>query len=125
MRGRIKNSGWSLLELMVVVAIIGFLTSLLLPDASKQVYQARRAEAIQQLLTLQLAQEHHYLVYGHYADLNLLNTVPVNPHYRFQIADMSATSYTLIAQATTAGDGPCEILSLSHRDEKAPAECWR
>lgn len=117
--------GFTLLELMVVVAIVGILTALLVPDASRQVSHAKRAQALAQLLSLQLAQEHHYLVYGYYADLAVLGAAPDNPNYRFHIDDITATGYRLVATARDGHDPECAELTLTHLDEKAPAQCWR
>lgn len=54
-----KNSGFTLLEIVIAVAIVGVLASVAYPSFMDSVRKSRRADATTTLLELQLAQEKH------------------------------------------------------------------
>jgi len=60
--------GFTLLELLISVGIVGVLASLTLPSMSLVLHKARRTEARAALLAIQHAQERHYLDHLRYAD---------------------------------------------------------
>jgi type IV pilus assembly protein PilA len=63
----VKNeSGFSLVELMVVVAIIGILASLAIPSVGKYMAKARQSEAKTQLSSLYTAEKAFYAEYTAY-----------------------------------------------------------
>jgi type IV pilus assembly protein PilE len=55
-----KASGFTLIELMVVVAIIGILASVAMPAYQQYVLRGKLAEAYSQLASLQLKMEQYY-----------------------------------------------------------------
>lgn len=59
--------GFSLTELLIVMAIVSILASITLPSYSSYVYKSRRSDAIASLLQLQLAQEEWRATYGAYS----------------------------------------------------------
>lgn len=64
-----KNKfGFSLIELMIVVAIIGFLTMIAVPSYGRYLAKAKRAEAFMQLSSLYAAQKAHWAEHGRYSD---------------------------------------------------------
>ena len=63
-----KNSGFSLVELMVVVAIVGILSSIALPAYSDYVRRARAADATAQLASYAARLEQFYLDNRSYGD---------------------------------------------------------
>lgn len=67
MNRKITASGFSLTELLIVMAIVSILASITLPSYSSYVYKSRRADAIASLLQLQLAQEQWRATYGVYS----------------------------------------------------------
>ena len=68
-----KKRGFTLLEVLIVVIIIGILAGIALPQYMSTLEKARSAEAMTNLGTLRSAMERHWL-----DQLATQNTVPVN-----------------------------------------------
>ncbi len=67
-----STKGFSLLEVMVVVAIVGIIAAIAIPSYNGYMTRTRRAEAVQTLETVALYQEKHLAergVYGTIAQL--------------------------------------------------------
>jgi len=63
-----KSKGFSLIELMVVVAIIGFLAMIAVPNFMRFLAKAKRAEAYMNLSSIYAAQKVYWAEHGKYAD---------------------------------------------------------
>ncbi|MFT7222726.1 MAG: type IV pilus assembly protein PilE [Cellvibrionaceae bacterium] len=61
------NSGFTLIELMIVVAIVAILAAVAVPSYQQYVQKARRAECQAFALDIASRQERHYTQYGQYA----------------------------------------------------------
>ena len=61
-----KHSGFSLIELMIVVAIIAFLASIAIPKYFKYYAKARQAEVSVLLASLHTAQQAYWAEHGEY-----------------------------------------------------------
>ncbi len=126
-----RHHGWTLVELMLVVAVVGTLAMVALPSWQAQVNKVRRMEAIEALHHVSLAQERWRASHPSYAD-NLgsqnglaLATAPsaasyltASGHYRVSIqTDASSARHRHAATATAQGamtnDTLCRSLSLS------------
>lgn len=95
-----KNKGFSLIELMIVIAIIGILAAIAIPSYTEYVAKSKRAEAMRGLADLQLRQERwrsNHTTYGTYANLGS----PTVDNYTMTVTGVSGTGYTLTA--TRAG----------------------
>jgi prepilin-type N-terminal cleavage/methylation domain-containing protein len=63
-----KKIGFSLIELMVVVAIIGFLAMIAVPNFNRFLAKAKRTEAYMNLSAIYAAQKAHFAEHGTYSD---------------------------------------------------------
>lgn len=126
MQVKLKTSGVTLIEIMVVIVIIGIIAAVAYPNFVDYVREARRADAMGQLLTLQMAQEEYRLKNTSYADIATLGVGVSSDFYTFSTSNLGAETYTLTATATGSqtNDTGCETISINQNDQKTPAECW-
>jgi len=65
----IAKKGFSLIELMVTVAIIAFLAMIAMPNLMRFVAKAKRAEAYANLHSIHAAQKAHWIEHGTYSNI--------------------------------------------------------
>lgn len=129
-----QNSGFTLVELMIVVAVISILATIAYPAYQNYVLRARRAEAKSALLDIQLAQEKWRTSNPTYATLTQLGypvdgagnyTIPEGT-YVVSAANITQTTYTLSADPTGAqvNDAACDPMTVDQANNKLPAACW-
>lgn len=141
----VKQRGVTLLELMIVVAIIGILSAIAYPSYQEHVRKSRRADAQTALLELAQFMERYYTANGRYVDA--AGNPPALPFtqapkegaaavYNLGFsAGPTATTYTLqaapIAGTMMAGD-ECGSMRIAHTGEQSidggtlPEDrCWR
>jgi len=125
------QTGFSLIEIMIVIAIVAILMSLSVAVYRQHMHKVYRKTAISDLLQLQLVEERYHTHYGHYADASKI-TLPTNQQYRFIISEVSDTHYLLSAIAKTDSmqvddekDGQsCASLALDQKNKRMPQVCW-
>jgi type IV pilus assembly protein PilE len=100
MKGRTKQDGFTLIELMIVVAVIAVLTAIAVPMYRDFVVRSNRSDAIISLTELANLQEKHYSNEMAYtttlADLSYTNTSPEG-FYSLGITTSATVDYTLTA----------------------------
>ena len=141
-----RNAGFTLIELMIVVAVIALLLSIALPAYAEQIRKARRAEAVSALLKVASAQERNLYTFGRYSG-NLAGPPTTDPETTglqqristqegpgdedyYDIALVLAESNLgFELSATPTGDqvkDGCGTLTLAHTGERGAAKpnCW-
>lgn len=128
-----KQKGFTLVEVMVVVAIIGILAAIALPSYQNYVLKSNRVDAFEDLQAAAALQEKFYAVNRTYS----ANANPFGPNatvnssrgfYEISVA-VAGRQYTITATAITgqpqANDAGCTTLTLTRSGQKTPAACWR
>ncbi|MDT8319696.1 MAG: type IV pilin protein [Xanthomonadales bacterium] len=127
---RKRISGFTVIELMIVVMIVAILVALAYPSYVNYVRKAKRGEAQQLLLNWSINQEIFRSNNPQYATTAQL-PAPTHDLYTFTIPTRTATTYTL--QANASGDqandkarngDSCSSLTLNQNGVKLPAGCW-
>lgn len=126
MQAKLKSAGMTLIEIMIVIVIVGILAGVAYPNFIDYVREARRADAMGQLLTLQMAQEEYRLKNTSYASIADLGITLTSDFYDFSVTNIGGETYTLTATAksTQVNDTGCTEITLNQNDQKAPAVCW-
>ena len=122
---RTSPRGFTVIELLLVVAIIGILAALSINEFKTQVMLAKRTEAIEGLATLWTAQQVHYSDQGVYASTfqqlpwqipggaRLSPTSYKGGRYTYQLSQpWGSTSYYCIATAQLDADPWPDILEI-------------
>lgn len=119
-------SGMTLIEILLVMAIIGILVVLIFPGYQQQLLTSRRQDGANQLLKIKMQQESYRLKHARYAEAAQLS-LPTSEYFDFSVVNISATTYTLVALAkgSQTEDGSCQTLALDQSMNKTPADCWR
>ena len=111
------KSGFTLIEVLVVVLIIGILTSVALPQYEKAVEKSRAAKAVSALRTIWNAQRVYYDTYGVYAnDISKLD-VNVEIPSEFELVETTKRRF-LIRRKEPYG----YTLNISYEDRNG--YCW-
>jgi type IV pilus assembly protein PilE len=125
-----RRAGFTLIELMVVLAILTIILMVAIPAYSDQVRRARRSEAIQRISDIVLAQERWRAENPAYGSDAQIGSVDL-PMYTVAISGQSATDFVITATATgdQANDkaGVCRVLTYTRTatPQKTPEECFR
>lgn len=129
--GHMKQSrGFTLIELMITVLIIGILAAIAWPSYQGFVEQGRRTDGQNALLDTAQALERCYTTYGAYDDGDCGVSFPRDSsegHYQVTATTLTDTTFTLEAspQGVQASDD-CGDLTLQHTGAKGSdgADCW-
>jgi type IV pilus assembly protein PilE len=132
-----KEKGFTLVELMIVVAIIGILAAIGYPSYQDSVRRSNRTEAKVDLSDYAQRLQKCFTAYGKYDDdvnctvYTTLDGKPKSKGKEYYEISMNATAatYTLTATAIKAPQtadtaNTCNILTLNEQGVRTPAVCW-
>ncbi len=119
-----RVTAFTLLEVMLTLAILAILVAVCYPSYQQYVLRTYRAEATTQLQLLANAQEQHIADYGEYsADFAVLGwqDLQLSGRYRYTITlEANAQGYTLTAAAIglQQADDACPRFTLNHLGQR-------
>lgn len=139
-----KQRGFTLIELMIVVAIVAILASIALPAYNSSVTKSRRADARVMLLIAVQEQEKNFSQNGRYADTILatqptaladneivLDTLSEGGYYTLSISNATADTFTFSATLNAGLTDPlCDVFTINHFGAKTVSgtlgseDCW-
>ncbi|WP_298623636.1 type IV pilin protein [uncultured Legionella sp.] len=133
-----KTWGFTLLELLVTLVIIGILVAIAYPSYLHYIQKSRRTDALAILTQDQIIMERCYSQnFSYVAACSAMPTFPqTTPEgfYSINISNQTATTYTLTAtpQGNQANDTTCASMSINQANVKtatdatatAQTECW-
>lgn len=126
--------GFTLIELMIVVVIIGIIAMFAYPAYLDYVRKGRRAEAQKVLMAGQIGEERYRSYFNTYGDATSLAAENLNmgtaDFFTFTVnvpIASAATHYTLTASASgdQLKDTNCTTMTLDQSNVMSPASCWK
>jgi type IV pilus assembly protein PilE len=133
-----KTKGFTLIEMMIVVVVVGILAAVAIPSYQEYVRRGNRADAKSQMLQLQNWLQQQYTMSNAYP-LNLdnapatLKQSPATGAAKFNITLPAATAQTYTLQAAPAGsyaDPKCGTLTITNSGARTKSGtdtldyCW-
>ncbi len=109
--------GFTLIELMICVAIVGVLSSIAYPAFSSTVASTRRSDALLALMKVQLQQERFRSEHPSYGELSQLGLGTASPSRHYDIAVLAPSADGYVVHASAIGsqqqDTRCRHLRLT------------
>lgn len=132
-----KSKGFSLIELMIVVVIIGILAAVGLPSYKRHIQQSKVTEGISELATMRVKLEQYFQdnrTYESACDAGNL-AAPSSGLKNFAITCPTLTASTYKIVATGKNDISNFVYTVNHKNEKSStfpgdsgwtsnAKCW-
>jgi type IV pilus assembly protein PilE len=132
LRQQVRSAGFTLLELMITVAVVAILAVVALPSYAEYVKRGTRADAQSFLMEVALRQQQRLVDRRDYAasigDLGM--AVPQSLAGKYTVS-MSAPAVVppafTITAAPVGGQGTegCGTLTLTSTGQRLPVKCWQ
>jgi type IV pilus assembly protein PilE len=127
-----RARGFTLIELMIVVAIVALLAAIAYPIYTKQMRKGRRAEARQVLVDMSLRQEKWRTDHATYGTIGNIGSPGNQTYYNVELTAGSNTATGYTFTATPKGDqakdscGTLTLKMVSGVVSKLPntTDCW-
>lgn len=131
-----RRDGFSLIELLVAVAIVAIIASIALPGYQSQIQRSKRSDAKAHLVDTAQRLERCYSLYNAYnsGSCNVTDHATEGGEYDIEISNLGTNTYTLTATAKAGqrNDKDCVVLTLDHNGIQgsrnaagaATTECW-
>lgn len=134
---RMRCTGFTLVELAIVLALVAVLATLALPSYQGVVRKSRRVEAQAMLLDMALRQERWRTDHSEYArtaaDIGAAGPQDRSVrYYRIEIVDSTSTTFKVRAEAVAGlgqehdrqGGVGCSLLQIDQSRVRLPVGCW-
>lgn len=131
----LKLSGFTLIELMITVAILAIVAAVAIPSYTSYVDRGKRAEARTALLDIAARQERYYSNNRQYtnqlSELNISSSTSENGYYTLSVTASGSNKQDFDATAAPSGwtDDKCGTLGIDEIGAKTQslgdrALCW-
>lgn len=129
-----KEQGFTLIEVMIVVVIVGILASIAYPSYLDYVTRSNRTEAHAALMKISNLEEQFYLDNKSYTGTMTELGFATDPYVTengYYSVDAVVTSSKMTISATALGsqaarESTCKTITLTDTGAKGPAaECWK
>lgn len=127
-----RQTGFTLIELMIVVAVVGILAAIAYPSYLNYIEKSRRADAMNALAEIRIEQEkwraNNTTFTANLASLGI-STESRDGHYDLSITTADASGFTAEAdpKGAQAGDTDCDPFRVTRSGPDyaaADEECW-
>lgn len=124
------QTGFTLVELIIVVAIISILASIAIPAYNGYVETSKRSDAQASLMALAIAQEKYRATSPTYTsvigDLNGVSSASESGYYTLAVTAASGATFTATAtpDGWTDSNGNCSPMSINQDGPTGTLSCW-